>query len=65
VADEIAAAAERLSARLDAVPAGGWEREGVSEYPAMTVRWLTANAVHEGTHHLLDVGRVLRAARGR
>ena len=65
VVEELAAAAERLAARLASVPADGWSREGVSQYPGMTVQWLTANAVHEGSHHLLDIGRVLRAARGR
>ena len=65
VADELAAAAERLATRLDSVPADGWSREGESEYPDMNVQYLAANAVHEGTHHLLDIGRSLRAARGR
>jgi hypothetical protein len=42
------------------------------ELPALTGRGrvvpvteLAVIAVHEGSHHLLDVGRVLRAARGR
>jgi hypothetical protein len=30
-----------------------------------TIAELAVIAVHEGSHHLLDVGRVLRAARGR
>ena len=29
----------------------------------MTVAWMARNAVHEGQHHLLDIGRALRAAR--
>ena len=65
IADEIASASDRLATRLDTVTPGGWQREGVSEYPNMTVQYLAANAAHEGTHHLLDIGRTLRAARGR
>jgi hypothetical protein len=42
--------------RLPTVTGGG--------QPA-TVAELAVIAVHEGSHHLLDVGRVLRAARGR
>jgi hypothetical protein len=29
------------------------------------VDWMARNVVHEGEHHLLDVARALRAARGR
>ena len=65
VADELATAAERLASRLDAVPDAGWRRVGVREDLEMSVEWMARNAVHEGAHHLLDVGRALRAARGR
>jgi hypothetical protein len=65
VADEIASASERLATRLGGVTGDGWQREGVSEYPNLSVQYLAANAVHEGVHHLLDIGRTLRAARGR
>jgi len=65
VAGELASASERLATRLAAVTTEGWQREGVSEYPDMSVRYLAVNAVHEGMHHLLDIGRTLRAARGR
>lgn len=65
VADELASASERLATRLATVTTEGWQREGVSEYPNMSVQYLAVNAAHEGTHHLLDIGRTLRAARGR
>jgi hypothetical protein len=45
-----------------------WDRPLVYHYPETadrTVRWLVSHSVHEGHHHLLDVGRVLRQARGR
>jgi hypothetical protein len=30
-----------------------------------TLEWVAVHTLHEGKHHLLDIGRVLRAARGR
>jgi len=42
--------------RLQTITGGG--------QPA-TIAELAVIAVHEGSHHLLDVGRVLRSARGR
>jgi hypothetical protein len=65
VADELAAAAEKLASALDALPADAWAREFTREGLTLNVDWLARNAVHEGNHHLLDVGRVLRAVRGR
>jgi DinB superfamily len=65
VIDELAGAADRLAARLESVPADGWGRVGVRDDLEMTVDWMARNAVHEGTHHLLDIARVLRVARGR
>jgi hypothetical protein len=54
-----------LAERLDGLPADAWERAGVREGEDLTVHWLAVNAVHEGAHHLLDIGRALRSARGR
>jgi hypothetical protein len=31
----------------------------------MSIDWMTRNVKHEIDHHLLDVGRTLREARGR
>lgn len=68
VADELAANAEALAATLEPLTDDQWARRGVYSYPAPTerdLRWLARHTVHEGRHHLLDIGRVLRAARGR
>lgn len=63
VAEELAVAAEALAARLERVPPEGWVRVGVRDNLEMTIDWMARNVVHEGTHHLLDIGRSLRAAR--
>jgi hypothetical protein len=66
VAGAIAANAASLSATLAAVPDDGWDRPGTrSDGELFTVLGMGRYALHEGTHHLLDIGRVLRAARGR
>jgi S-DNA-T family DNA segregation ATPase FtsK/SpoIIIE len=68
VVDELTAAADSLAAAVEAVPAGGWSRTAVFGYPEpteRTARWLVAHSAHEGHHHLLDIGRALRSARGR
>ena len=66
VAAALAANAAALSATLAAVPDGGWDRRGVRRGgEAFTVLGIGRFVLHEGTHHLLDIGRVLRAARGR
>ena len=66
VADELAANAERLGAVLATVPDDGWGREATRRgTETFTVEGLGRFALHEGHHHLLDVGRALRTARGR
>jgi hypothetical protein len=65
VADAVAAVAQRLADRFADLADDEWERVGVREGEDLTVRWLAVNAAHEGTHHLLDIGRALRHARGR
>lgn len=68
VAGEIAGNAGTLAERLEKLTAEQWARQGIYNYPEPTERdlsWLARHTVHEGRHHLLDVGRVLRAARGR
>ena len=66
VAAAIAANAAALSATLAAVPEEGWDRTGTRrDGELFTVLGTGRFALHEGTHHLLDIGRVLRAARGR
>ena len=66
VAASFAATAEELAALLETLDAGQWQRVGLSsegDGAERTVRVLAERAVHEGNHHLLDVGRSLRAAR--
>jgi len=65
VAEELAAAATTLSARLSSVSDDAWLRVGRRGDFEMTIEWMSRNAVHEGTHHLLDIARALRSARGR
>jgi hypothetical protein len=47
------------------VPAGGWDRVGLRRGEERSVRFTARRAVHEGSHHLLDIGRGLRAVRDR
>jgi hypothetical protein len=65
VADSIAAGAESYAAALERVPADAWDRPGQRADIAFTVQTKAQYALHEANHHLLDIGRVLRAARGR
>jgi hypothetical protein len=65
VADAVAANAERLAAAIEAVPDDGWDRVGLRRGEERSVLFTSRRAVHEGSHHLLDVGRSLRAVRDR
>jgi hypothetical protein len=63
VADLLATNAERLAVTFENVPDDGWERAGVRRGSDWTVLVFAGRAVHEGNHHLLDIGRVLRTVR--
>ena len=63
VADALAAAADAFAERLASVTGDGWSRWGTREGEPRTVLDIAQRAVHEGNHHLLDIGRSLRAAR--
>lgn len=65
VAGELAASAEALAAILDGVPDDGWDRVGFARGDERSVLYTAQRAVHEGHHHLLDIGRVMRTVRGR
>lgn len=68
VADQLAADAEAMAATVEALTPEQWDVGGLYGYPEPTprdLRWLARHTIHEGHHHLLDVGRVLRSARGR
>ncbi len=58
VADDLAAAAEALAARFDAVTAGQWERPGRrSDGAAFTVDTFARYLIHDPVHHLHDIRR--------
>ncbi len=63
VADDLEANAELLASTLEAVPDDGWDRVGIRYGEERSVLSTARRAVHEGNHHLLDVGRSLRAGR--
>jgi hypothetical protein len=66
VVDDIADAADSLATTLDEVTGDEWRLPAVhGKGGRVAVVDLATIAVHEGSHHLLDIGRVLRAARGR
>jgi hypothetical protein len=60
----LAHAATAAAARLAALSPEQWERTGIGiEGGERTVRVLAERLAHEGHHHLLDIGRSMRAAR--
>ncbi len=63
VVAELADRAESLASAFEAVPADGWQRVGTRRGREFSVEILARRAVHEGSHHLLDIGRGLRAVR--
>lgn len=66
VADDIADTADSLAVTLEELNTDEWRLPTLTgKGREVTVAELATIAVHEGSHHLLDVGRVLRAARGR
>jgi hypothetical protein len=65
-ADALDEAATGLAFTLDELNDDEWELTALTgRGRPVPVTDLAAIAVHEGSHHLLDIGRVLRAARGR
>jgi hypothetical protein len=65
VVAQITANADQLAATFTALPPDAWSRSGTKHGERRSVLDLVQRAVHEGSHHLLDAGRGLRAARGR
>lgn len=63
VAEAVGANAERLASTIEAMPPDGWDRAGVRRGEERSVLLMARRAVHEGNHHLLDIGRGLRAVR--
>ena len=62
-ADELAANADRMARKVATVTADQWDRIIVLGDEEMTALAVVRKVAHEGAHHLLDVGRSLRAAR--
>lgn len=66
VAADLADAADSLATTLGEVGDDEWLLDGLTgRGQPVTVADLGTIVVHEGSHHLLDIGRVLRDARGR
>lgn len=64
----VAVRADALAGTFEGLDPTQWDRTGIYGYPESaerTMRWIGQHTVHEVHHHLLDVGRTLRAARGR
>lgn len=65
VAGQLTAAADTLAGLLAALDDVGWTRAGVYSYPERELRdvdWIARHTLHELTHHLADVDRVLMTA---
>ena len=65
-ADGVSAQAEAVADLLAALDDDGWRRVGLASDGSgaeRTVRVLAERVVHDAHHHLLDIGRSLRAAR--
>ena len=65
VAHAIAACAEVLATTLEGIPEDAWSRCHVRRGQSRSVLFTARRAVHEGNHHLLDIGRGMRAVRQR
>ena len=63
VAAELAANAEKLADTLEGLPQDAWDRVHLRRGQPRTVLFSARRAVHEGNHHLLDIGRGLRTVR--
>ena len=64
VADELAERAEKGAQLIESTDGDAWTRTATfGEAGSFTALWFARNAVHEGHHHLLDVGRTLRHVR--
>jgi hypothetical protein len=62
---ELDAAAAGLAATAEGVSPAEWARSGRRAGEVRTIDETVRRAVHEGAHHLLDIGRGLRMLRGR
>lgn len=63
VADQISANADRMGAKIAGMRPADWGRVVVLGDEEMSALAIVRKVAHEGAHHLLDIGRSLRAAR--
>jgi hypothetical protein len=63
VLERLQANAERLAQELDQVDPQDWSRTAAFPFGERDILTMARNAVHEGSHHLRDVERVLEQAR--
>lgn len=63
VLERLGAACERLAAQLDVLDHAAWDRTATFPWGERDVWTTVRNAVHEASHHLRDVQRVLDAAK--
>ena len=63
VVAELAANAQKLADTFESLPAEAWDRVHLRRGQPRTVLFSARRAVHEGNHHLLDIGRGLRTVR--
>lgn len=64
VASEIASAADDLAATLRGLDNEGWSRTGIYSWPETaprTVEWIGCHTIHECTHHIMDIERLLES----
>jgi len=61
--DRLDAAATRLAGEVDRVSPDAWHRTATFPFGERDILTMTRNGVHEGSHHLRDVERVLDVAR--
>jgi hypothetical protein len=64
VTDELAERAEKGAELIESADGDAWSKTATfGSAGSFTALWFARNAVHEGHHHLLDVGRTLRHVR--
>jgi len=64
VADELADRGEKAAELIESADGDAWSKTATfGSAGSFTALWFACNAVHEGHHHLLDVGRTLRHVR--
>lgn len=67
VLDQLGMAAELCATVFERVDPAVWVRQLTYNWPAAAAQdlaWLGRHTVHEGEHHLMDVGKVLAAVQG-